>query len=608
MKHFLSFVMTLWAASQVAVATDYYVATTGNNSNSGTTPSAPLLTVTKAASKVKAGDVVYIAEGTYSEMDITPANSGSAAGYIVFCPLNDSAKVVFSSADGMSDDVSKSVFKLTSKSYVCLRGLEFRRITYLKSAIQMGGAKHCVVTDCVVDTMGTSETASYGGTASIWMSNATNCTVQNNLFLNIYGDGISLSERASANLCCNNTFSGMKGKARTWSTSMFSSGITVQGVSDELVHGYNLICFNNFVDGQDGIWLDRGASSNAMVRNTGTGGQRLIFNESRCTNNLVQENIAINATQSGFRSALYDDTDFSAETRWVGNVAFGCPYGFYIDKSNGNELVGNIVYRSTTYSLVYSQKAIEGGASTFSNNLWYAPSLGLQFLYGGKKMKGAAFATSSGETDGIYSSDPLFASIRAPYDFTLKATSPAKGAGYDGVDMGAYAVYAHRDVGHGLAAGHCSESMPYFDTVLSEAEQGETATIRVVLPRAAAEATTLTLTPMAGEAREGVDYTLSSPSITIASGRLYATATISFVRRSDVRSKLILFGLTDAEGNVVGSAPYKAFVIAGADITGITQPGNNHADSHAGPRKYIRDGQLIISRGGKWYNTAGQQL
>ena len=45
-------------------ATNYFVATNGNDSNSGTIDK-PFATLGKAQSKVMAGDTVYIRQGTY---------------------------------------------------------------------------------------------------------------------------------------------------------------------------------------------------------------------------------------------------------------------------------------------------------------------------------------------------------------------------------------------------------------------------------------------------------------------------------------------------------------------------------------------------------------
>lgn len=64
-------------------AATLYVATNGNDSNSGRTASAPLRTVTQAATLVKPGDVVYIRGGTYP-INIHFKTSGTASQPIVW--------------------------------------------------------------------------------------------------------------------------------------------------------------------------------------------------------------------------------------------------------------------------------------------------------------------------------------------------------------------------------------------------------------------------------------------------------------------------------------------------------------------------------------------
>lgn len=64
-------------------ATVYYVATTGTDANNGTSISTPFLTISKAASKVVAGDVIYVRGGTYNiTTKIALSKSGTATNRI----------------------------------------------------------------------------------------------------------------------------------------------------------------------------------------------------------------------------------------------------------------------------------------------------------------------------------------------------------------------------------------------------------------------------------------------------------------------------------------------------------------------------------------------
>ncbi|MBO9542882.1 right-handed parallel beta-helix repeat-containing protein, partial [bacterium] len=69
-----------------------YVSTSGNDSNAGTSSSAPLKTLAAAAAKAKAGTTVMIAGGTYYEQLVTKVG-GSAGQEIVFQSYNGTAVI-----------------------------------------------------------------------------------------------------------------------------------------------------------------------------------------------------------------------------------------------------------------------------------------------------------------------------------------------------------------------------------------------------------------------------------------------------------------------------------------------------------------------------------
>ncbi|HOE62939.1 MAG TPA: DUF1565 domain-containing protein, partial [Candidatus Sumerlaeota bacterium] len=78
-KYFLGIVFLCLVAAN-AFAARYYVKTTGNDSNSGESWDAALKTIVKATEKVKPGDEVWVAEGTYAESK-TVVNSEDVALY-----------------------------------------------------------------------------------------------------------------------------------------------------------------------------------------------------------------------------------------------------------------------------------------------------------------------------------------------------------------------------------------------------------------------------------------------------------------------------------------------------------------------------------------------
>ena len=68
-----------------ADAANYYVSTTGLDSNAGTSLNQPFATIQQAANVAQAGDNVFVMGGTYRET-VTVAHSGTSAAPITFQP------------------------------------------------------------------------------------------------------------------------------------------------------------------------------------------------------------------------------------------------------------------------------------------------------------------------------------------------------------------------------------------------------------------------------------------------------------------------------------------------------------------------------------------
>ena len=100
----------------------YYVATNGNNANSGTNLASPFQTISKAASVMKAGDTCLIRKGIYRE-GVLVTNSGSSLAPITFAPYAGES-VIVSGADVISPSWSVH----TNSIYKAATGLTFRQL------------------------------------------------------------------------------------------------------------------------------------------------------------------------------------------------------------------------------------------------------------------------------------------------------------------------------------------------------------------------------------------------------------------------------------------------------------------------------------------------
>lgn len=103
-KSFL--ILTLFLVSiTTTFATDYYVATNGNDSNSGTSTGSPYKTLTKAISQAGSGDTIYLRSGSHNYTStIVITKNGSASNPIKVFAYNNEAPILnFTMSEGSSN-------------------------------------------------------------------------------------------------------------------------------------------------------------------------------------------------------------------------------------------------------------------------------------------------------------------------------------------------------------------------------------------------------------------------------------------------------------------------------------------------------------------------
>jgi|CXWL01.1.fsa_nt_gi parallel beta-helix repeat protein len=113
--------MCTFGSARVQAAT-YYVATTGNDANSGTTLAAPFRTIQKAANIVQAGDTVLIRKGTYTAFAFNRYLAGTSAAPIVFKNYPSETPVIDYYISNTAED--HTILFNKGASYVTLDGLE----------------------------------------------------------------------------------------------------------------------------------------------------------------------------------------------------------------------------------------------------------------------------------------------------------------------------------------------------------------------------------------------------------------------------------------------------------------------------------------------------
>ena len=502
----------------------YYVSADGSDDADGTLLS-PFKTIARAAEAAAVGDTVYISGGVYAECDIRPASSGAAEAMIVFRPKDGEAVTLRHPATDAAD--SRALFDLTGCSHIRIQGLRFDGYSYGKAAVYISGGEGNEVTGCTFSGLGNGEVSAWDATSVIFIYRSSGNAVCHNTFTDITGDGVAVNSGCSGNLVACNTFADFHGKPRSWSDGgTYSSAITCQDTGP----GGNVFAMNSGERLVTFLWFDRAGSGNIAVRNTCCDSRTFIFNESRCEHNLIMENTACGVTGAAFQTARYGGTDDTYAASYVGNVAYGCGYGFYIDRLHTSEMRGNIAAESTEYDLVFTQNAIDYGPHTINSNLFYTEGRSASILLASKEASVETFGQAVSGTGNI-SADPLLADP-AGGDFTLLPGSAAVGAGEGGADIGAYSAYLPDGTGCGGGAEASSGIGVSFATASQTLASGGTAAVTLTLERPSASAVKVAVKAVAGDMRGGTDFTPAAPQVTFSPGETSKTVSLSFLPKA----------------------------------------------------------------------------
>ena len=534
----------------------------------------PYGSIAKAASVAAAGDIILVSGGIYSEKSIVPKNSGKDNALIVFRPKSSSDEVIIKHpATGTSDNTP--IFDLSNRSYIQIEGFTFKDFKYGKASIYISnGTNNFVLNNRFVNLGRKEVAASWDGNQMVGLFNSQYNAVCNNYFENIVGDGINVnSSKTKYNLVCDNTFINFQGKLRSWGGQyLYSRAIDIQDMSQ----GDNLIAFNSSKKGIQHVWMDRNGSGNVILRNYGEDGTGLVFNESRCSTNVVQENVAVRM-ETGYMSAYYSGTGDTYKARYINNVAYKNSYGFKMSKTEKDEFRNNIVFDSKNYSMEFTQTAVNAGPYSFRNNLWYMPSKANSIQFKGKATSVSSFQSTMGETGGL-STDPKFTNANSG-DFTLASNSPGKNAGDNGYDIGAYPVYGPSGAGWN-SAYKFSDVQVYFGSSISSVKRTEQLKLTVKLSKASTETVTVNVTPIAGDAKDSVDFALLK-TVSFKPGETSKTVEIQF-GGSAKYDELVAFRLTDPENAQVGARRLHAVRVKSGEGGKIEIPSVSKTPSDTG--------------------------
>jgi len=272
-------VVLLFAGIGVASATDYYVATWGSDSISGTSVGSPWQHPSYAAKQAEAGDTIYLMDGTWYDEHVEFANSGTEGNPITMKVYPGSTPIL----DGVTG--TGTGIKIYRHDYINLNGLTLKNYgsgIYLRElsnshvlnckvytnyalageASGIGifyGCHHCSIKDCLVDGDAWNSIQIggrvYGADGPVWSHEVSDditvsgCTVCNNSLHNLI-DFFGIVR--DIHIINNTLYNG-------WAGTIYSH----QGFPDHIY-----IKDNKIYGSSNGIHFDTGTKDSVIENNT----------------------------------------------------------------------------------------------------------------------------------------------------------------------------------------------------------------------------------------------------------------------------------------------------------------------------------------------------
>jgi hypothetical protein len=352
------FCLLLFAAISNTFATDYYVATNGNNSSSGAA-AAPWRSINYAASRAQAGDVVFINSGSYFEQ-VTIANSGRPGAYIRFVGVGPTRPIISGANICLNNDIvnqyDRALIRATQKSYLIIENLEVQYSSYVGIAI-IGDINNTGVatTDITIKKCRTFKTLASGIFAIGYGSNyngltkleIADCEIEQSHYLpgDFYEEALSVVGQASEIYVHDN---------RVYNIGLgFARGGPI-GI-DMKVGVKNAYIYNNLVENVtngSGIYSDGYTATNDNIN---------IYNN--VIRNCKDYGISFGAEEGGktLNSSAYN------------NLIYGCEYGGIVVAGQGTNLIDNTkIYHNTVYNNRTGSVTVTGrtGLVTVVNNIF----------------------------------------------------------------------------------------------------------------------------------------------------------------------------------------------------------------------------------------------
>jgi parallel beta-helix repeat protein len=379
-----------------ANATTYYVSTSGNNSNNGTSLTTPYKTIQYAVWQMHPGDTIYVRAGIYNEhIYIDAAWSGTAAlpiiisGYNNERPIIDGQYTIPTGTDSGCDPQNPTVcYNYTGlienyASYINIQNFEIirsrgRGVNLINNHnftvknvwihdVRGAGINTSTSYDNIIENNRiwlTNNYAPYDREATVLWSGginidcSTNIIISGNTVYNNWGEGIL--PMGSSNLTITNNIS-----YDNYAVQIYSERTTNTKISNNLMYATNTAPFLRGGNPPPCLAIaDEDQFNDSLYSHGYTITNNLMMG---CSVNFAFWGPSLIHTGSGLSGSLIaNNTMVNAVSNNSTPKAIEFDKGLY----TGARFINNIVIQNTG-SLIYFDSSING-ALTFSNNLWSA--------------------------------------------------------------------------------------------------------------------------------------------------------------------------------------------------------------------------------------------
>ncbi|MHC4739603.1 MAG: PA14 domain-containing protein, partial [Planctomycetota bacterium] len=422
--YLMVFVLLLVLAAE-SVATNYYVATDGDDSDPGTIDQ-PWLSIKQSCYNLQPGDTLHIRGGTYTgsgniDIDFKFNGKHGTQSTPIIIKAHPGEEVIIDAQQ------AANIFDLQNVDWMTIDSIEFRN--GLHDHIFLGydvAATNITIKNCKFSGI---DFWAGNNPAAIYIStNASDITVNNNVMI---GDGTDTAG-------CGVIMFRAGGEIKVFNNETYgtTNGIFVKHGNDP---GCVTRIYNNYIHDVtgNGIFLntDDGIVENNLIHDAGGAGVRIFegMGYNGGDNNYISHNTIVNCGGGIYLQHPMDGDPGATNTQIYDNII----YYSSVASDNRTLTIWNYYSGAVGHNTVMNRNCYYDDNYTDellikTDTDYYADAY---TLAGWQSFSCSSYSLGCQDADSIQQ-DPLFVNVGAD-DYHLQSGSPCKGAGTGGSDMGA---------------------------------------------------------------------------------------------------------------------------------------------------------------------------